>query len=238
MRLDELESVFSQSGGLFLKPVSDLAHRIQNIKAFVFDWDGVFNNGSKSGAEGSTFSEVDSMGTNLLRFAYFLAHNEQLPYMALISGERNDPALFFTKRECWNACYFKTGNKLLALDHLCKHQGLTPLEIAYFFDDVLDLPIAKVCGLRVMINSQANLVFKSYVQQHQLADYITAHSGAMHAVRESTELCMGLMQQFQHVVEHRIAFSDTYKRFLAQRTQVKTQEYTQMDSQICSVNAG
>jgi len=95
MTLKDLESLFTASGGQFLTPVTDLANRIQQVKAFVFDWDGVFNNGSKLGAQGSSFSEIDSMGTNLMRYAYFLQHNQQLPVMALISGERNEPALFF-----------------------------------------------------------------------------------------------------------------------------------------------
>jgi len=236
MTLKDLESLFTASGGQFLTPVTDLANRIQQVKAFVFDWDGVFNNGSKLGAQGSSFSEIDSMGTNLMRYAYFLQHKQQLPVMALISGERNEPALFFSKREFWNQCYFKAGNKALALDHFCAHHQLHPNQIAYFFDDVLDLPIAKACGMRIMVNSKATILFKRYVQQHCLADYISANSGSMHAVRECTELCMGLMQQYQHVVDQRIAFSASYKRYLSVRAEVTTQAFTQIDSKICSAD--
>ena len=46
--------------------------RLDKIKAFVFDWDGVFNNGAKDSEGASPFNEVDAMGTNLLRFNHHL----------------------------------------------------------------------------------------------------------------------------------------------------------------------
>jgi len=235
MKLNKLEALYKNSGATFLKPISELAHKINSIKAFVFDWDGVFNNGHKFGSQGSSFSEIDSMGTNLLRYAYFLKHASELPIMALISGEKNEPALFFAERECWNTSYSKTGNKLLALEHLCENHSIQAHEIAYFFDDVLDLPIAQRCGLRFLIDSKATLLFKNYVVEHQLADYITRYSGSNHGVRECTELCMGLMDQYQHAVDQRMAFSDSYKLYLKRRLEIKTQWFTQKDSKITRV---
>ena len=39
-----------------------LARQLHGIRALVFDWDGVFNDGWKDAQGGSPFSEVDSMG--------------------------------------------------------------------------------------------------------------------------------------------------------------------------------
>ena len=56
---------------------------------FVLDWDGVFNSGEKTSTTGSSFSEVDSMGLNLLRYAYYLVHGK-MPVTLVISGEKNE----------------------------------------------------------------------------------------------------------------------------------------------------
>ena len=66
------KSIFENLGAEFLLPQYKIAEKLQNIKAFVFDWDGVFNKGEKNATISSSFNEVDSMGTNLLRFSYFL----------------------------------------------------------------------------------------------------------------------------------------------------------------------
>ena len=64
----ELE-VFSKLGGTFVTPIGTLVERTRAIRGFVSDWDGVFNQGAKGEGAESTYSEPDSMGTNLLRYA-------------------------------------------------------------------------------------------------------------------------------------------------------------------------
>ena len=77
MQTEQLAALFStQAGGEFVASPRDLQHRLQNIRAFIFDWDGVFNNGAKTGAGGSGFDEADAMGTNLLRFGFWLLNND------------------------------------------------------------------------------------------------------------------------------------------------------------------
>ena len=82
--------------GTFVNSASDIEKRLSKAKAFIFDWDGVFNNGFKLGQAGSGFSEVDSMGTNLLRYSHHLISGK-LPVTAIISGEKNDTAFYFCK---------------------------------------------------------------------------------------------------------------------------------------------
>ena len=64
--------VFENNGGKFLISEALLISNLSRIKAFIFDWDGVFTNGEKDHELQSRFNEVDSMGTNLLRFSFFL----------------------------------------------------------------------------------------------------------------------------------------------------------------------
>jgi len=212
-------------GAEFVTPADEIVQKFSAIKAFVFDWDGVFNSGEKSGGGSSTFNEIDSMGTNLLRFSYYLKH-KQLPHTALISGEKNESALFFAQREHFSASYFKIANKKWALDHLCSIYNLKPHEICYFFDDVLDLSIAKEAGLRILISRKATTLFTNYAKQHKLVDYITANPSGNFAVREACEMLMGITNMFDDVITRRINYDEVYQQYIMARNLPPTHFYT------------
>src|SRR5262245_65932439 len=91
-------AVFSRLGGTFVTPIATLVERMRSVRGFVSDWDGVFNQGTKGEGAESTYSEPDSMGTNLLRYALWRKHG-QLPIAALITGAENPSARTFALRE-------------------------------------------------------------------------------------------------------------------------------------------
>ena len=223
-----LSDTFTKLGGRFVTDAGVISQKLSGIKAFIFDWDGVFNNGQKSASGGSHFSEVDSMGTNLLRFSYFL-QNGQHPTAAVISGEKNDTAFYFCERECFHYSFFKTANKTDALKFICEKQNISPNEVAYIFDDVLDLSIAEQCGLRILINHQANVLFMEYCIKHKLADYITASDGNHYGVRETAELLIGLNGNFDEVIVQRTNYSENYTKYIQLRREIKTEFYTVKD---------
>jgi 3-deoxy-D-manno-octulosonate 8-phosphate phosphatase (KDO 8-P phosphatase) len=171
------------------------------------------------------------MGTNLLRFNYFLHHNS-LPACAIISGEKNEMAFYFCNREHFSASYYKVADKIIALAHFCNQNNITENEVCYMFDDVLDLSIAKVCGLRIMVNRKANPLFKNYVIQHNLADYITGHESGNFAVREASELLIGITETYNEVMEHRTAFSPIYKDYITQRQALQTAFFTVKNNEV------
>ncbi len=220
-----IQSIYEGIGGKFLSPERLILQKLDHIKAFVFDWDGVFNNGQKDGGGSSNFNEIDSMGTNLLRFSYFIHHNA-LPVTAVISGEKNDTAFFFCKREHFQASYYKIAHKTDAIEHLCKEHGLSPKHIAYVFDDVLDLDVAKICGLRLFIKRMATPLFNSYVAENTLADYITAHESGNFAVREICELLIGFYNNYNKTISERVNYSPLYKTYIEQRNQLPTAYFT------------
>lgn len=226
MSVNALVETFSALGGEFISPASDIQKKLQNIKVFLFDWDGVFNNGNKGGDTPSGFSEADSMGTNLLRFGHWLRH-QQLPFTAIITGENNTAAIQLAEREHFNSIYYQVRDKATALKHLQTTYNIKLEEVAFCFDDVLDLPIAKQCGLRFMINRSSSPLFAEYVKQQHNCDYISAHSGGQHAVREICELILGLTEKFTTVVEERCAFSPLYQSYLQTRNAGDTQRFTQ-----------
>jgi 3-deoxy-D-manno-octulosonate 8-phosphate phosphatase (KDO 8-P phosphatase) len=232
-----LKNIYNQLGGTFVTPIELVQERLKNIKAFVFDWDGVFNNGQKDASGGSNFSEVDSMGTNLLRYSCFLL-KKQLPITAVISGEKNETAFYFCERECFNYSFFKISNKKLALEKVCTEEKISPHEVAYFFDDVLDLPIAEVCGLRILVNQKANPLFLEYCKEFHLVDYATAHSGGHYAVREACELLMALNGNYAEVLNSRKKFDSNYDQYIKLRREVKTQFFTVKENEIIVIQQG
>ena len=218
---ENIIKLFEKGGGEFVSPPSVFVDKLKKIKAVLFDWDGVFNDGFKRGTEGSIFSEVDAMGTNLLRYALWKSKNE-LPTIAVITGERNPIAQQLAEREHFHEVYFLSKNKVIVFNSFCEKYKLKPEEVLFFFDDVLDIEVARQCGARIMIGRPASPVLKKYARDSSVADYITACDGGRHGLREGCELVVGLLGLFDDVVTNRSIFSENYTTYLAQRQVIKT----------------
>jgi 3-deoxy-D-manno-octulosonate 8-phosphate phosphatase (KDO 8-P phosphatase) len=218
---ESIEALFTNAGGIFCSSASDIQQKLEKIKAFVFDWDGVFNDGSKRDQTGSGFTEPDAMGTNMLRFSYWL-NNKSLPITAIITGEENESAFYLANREHFNFIYRKASNKKKSFEHFLLANQLQSSEVAFVFDDVLDLAVAAQCGLRIAAHRKVNPLFNEYLVTHHLVDYFTSTSGGENAVRESCELLIGLQGNYNEAITHRMHFSDTYQQYLSQRQQVES----------------
>lgn len=199
--------------GEFVEDQEVVAKKLKSIKALIFDWDGVFHSGYKKSNKESSFSEADSMGINMLRFSYFLKNNT-IPFTAIITGENNQTADYFAKREHFDEIFLKVKNKIEILDWLTQHKGFTNDEVLFVFDDILDMSIAKVCGLRFMVNRNASFMFTSYCKKNQLCDYITKSNADNHAIREISELAISLLGDYDEVIEKRINYDEDYVNYL------------------------
>ncbi|NIA09101.1 MAG: phosphatase [Nitrospiraceae bacterium] len=222
---------FEEVGGRFVSPVSDIRKKLGRIRVFVFDWDGVFNRGIKGHSIAGTYSEADSMGTNLLRFSSWM-DQDRLPVMAILTGQGDLTAIDFALREHFNYIYLNSIHKDKAFSHLLEILGIDPEEAAFCFDDVLDLPIAQRCGLRFMVRRMASPLFREYVTQRNLCDYLTGQQGDNHAVREIVELILGLRGDLDLVIQERIKFTGPYQRYLVQRSLQKTEAFILKDNRI------
>jgi 3-deoxy-D-manno-octulosonate 8-phosphate phosphatase (KDO 8-P phosphatase) len=222
---------FTAAGGLFLIPAARIAEKLKQIRAVVFDWDGVFNDGFKGEGLPSAFGEADSMGINMLRYGIWFK-NHQLPSVAVISGQDNRTAIQFALREHFHNVYLGIIDKRLAVRHLCTIHKIKPSQIACLFDDINDLSMAKICGLRCLVNRPASPLFKRYASENKLCDYITGSSPDHHAVREIAELFLGLMGLFETVVESRVDCDQAYQDYFNQRQATLTQFYTQAANKI------
>jgi len=220
--VENTEIIFTQLGGNFSRPFAEFKEKLSKIKAYLFDWDGVFNDGVKTEQGGSPFSEVDSMGTNMLRFGHWLK-NGKLPQVGIITGEENPAALYLAKRECFHAVYLKSKNKLVAFDHFIKANQLQYHEVAFVFDDVLDLGVAEKCGVRILVKHKAAPMFLNYSIKNEIADYITANDE--HGVRETCELILSTHGIYDEAIRYRSQFHENYKNYLTVRQEVETKSY-------------
>ncbi len=230
----DILSHFTSSGGQVLTSPEILFQKAAGIRAYLFDWDGVFTDGSKFPDGSSPFSEIDSMGVNLLRFGHWLRHQQDFAFVGIMTGEKNLSSIALAQREHFDAVYFRIKNKGEAFQHLLKTYNVTAEEVAFVFDDVLDLSVASVAGLRLMIRRHTAPLFAQYVQQRQLADYTSAHE--MHSVREMSELMLGLQGNFEEVVDKRSQFSDEYAAYFDGRNKRPTVLYTKENDRIVEVS--
>lgn len=229
--MEDIASLFAANGGRFITPYIQIAEKLSHIKVFLFDWDGVFNDGMKGPATDSYYTEADAMGTNLLRFCYWLQH-KTVPFTGIISGMDSKSAFHLAKRERFDAVYFAVKNKSEALHHILQHHRISLKQIAFVFDDVLDLPIARECGVGIMVRRDASPLFQQYVLDKKCCDYITAQTGGEHAVREACELMIGLQGKYNQVADARIAYNSAYTTYLSERNQQHTKYFTSSENRI------
>ena len=233
--VDAIAKRFSDAGGVFVSPAITVATRLRHIRAVIFDWDGVFNSGVKGLGQPSSFSEADSMGSNMLRYALW-RQAEQLPTVAVVSGEDNRVALQFAKRERFQAVYMGVRDKRLVIEHLCSRHELEAGQIACVFDDINDLGMAALCGVRYLVRRMASPLLSHYVAERELCDYVSANDPTRHAVRELCELSMGLLGVFDQIVESRTAYDAHYQRYFSERQAQRTRCYTQKAQKITALH--
>jgi len=220
--MSAISDKFIQIGGTFLVPENEIARKLPKINVFIFDWDGVFNNGTKSSDRGSGFSEADAMGINMLRFNHWRIQ-KKVPLVFIITGENNSTAIELAKREHFNAIYGQFLSKKKALQHISETYVASYAEMAFVFDDILDIDAANLCSLAFCVKRKASPLFKDFVVENKICHYITGHEGETHAVREISELLIGLTGQYNKTISKRIEFDEDYKQYLSQRNLITTE---------------
>jgi 3-deoxy-D-manno-octulosonate 8-phosphate phosphatase (KDO 8-P phosphatase) len=214
------DDIFTSKGAKFITPPAKLQEKLLNVKALLFDWDGVFNSGEKGGMP-SSFNEVDSMGINMLRFGYYMIHGH-IPYTAIVTGETNQAGFRWAGRERFDNVFFQVKNKVELLPILKHEQGLEPDEVLFVFDDVLDLSLAKAAGARFLVNRESNPLFNAFCIKNNLCDYLTFSSGSENAIREVSEVVLDGIGKFENAIEERIYYDGDYADFLEEKMAKQT----------------
>jgi 3-deoxy-D-manno-octulosonate 8-phosphate phosphatase (KDO 8-P phosphatase) len=217
-------NLFAERGGEFLVSYPDFIAKALKIKMIIFDWDGVFNGGFKGDGVYSPFSEVDSMGLNMLRFGYQMLTGNIL-LAGIISGMDNKNTELFVRREHldFKCLGFKDKNEGFKI--VLRDFDVKPDEVAFVYDDILDLTVAEQCGLRFQVRHDAAPMFANYVKNNHLADYVTAQVGERHAVREVMELLLAAIDKYDATVDSRTHFDSQYAEYIGKRNVIVAKEY-------------
>ena len=210
-------SSFEEGGALFGAPYIELKKRIASIRMLIFDWDGVFNNGFKDSSNSSSFSEIDSMGINLLRYGLYRTSGN-LPWAYVLSGASNASARAFAEREHFDGVYLNHKNKLDAFQQMLERHRIKKEETAFFFDDVLDLE----CGTGFpCLHGQWHSSAFSLCSKKKQRDLIPARSRGSW-LRESCDLMLTALGIYDEVLEDRLNFKEAYSDYWKKRQSIST----------------
>lgn len=213
--------MFESIGGEFYTPVDHIAENLSVVHVFLFDWDGVFNDGMKYGDLGSPFGEADSMGVNLLRLSYWLKHGV-MPVTGIITGASNEAAEYFAKREGLECCIRGFTDKGHAFRVFSETFDIEPDAVAFIYDDVIDLPIAEKVAVRCCVRRNSSPLFAEYIESNEYCDYLTSAPGGQAAVRECCELMTALSYDYEEALAVRTGYGEKYRAYLALRKSVET----------------
>jgi len=147
-----------------------------DIKILVLDVDGVLTDGTiilnADGSETKFFNSLDGHGIRMWQRAGLK--------VALLSGRLSDPTRLRAKQLEIEYIFENCHDKLPVLEKFLKQINLSPEEVAYIGDDLMDIPVMRYAGFGIAVANAVDEV-KHY------ADYVTTRSGGGGAVREAIE---------------------------------------------------
>jgi 3-deoxy-D-manno-octulosonate 8-phosphate phosphatase (KDO 8-P phosphatase) len=173
--------------------------RARRIKIILFDVDGVLTDGTIWIYPMPVALPDGSLTTKMVEAKGFSAHDGAGMSLARLGGMK---AGLITKRISETVAirardlklefvYQGQAFKMQAVRDIMEKEGVALEEIAYVGDDVVDLPVMRLCGLAVAV---ANAREQVKAEAH----YVTQHAGGEGAGRDAIEFILrakGLLEQ-------------------------------------------
>ena len=152
---------------------------LAKIQLLICDVDGVLSDGAiylgNQGEEYKSFNTKDGFGIKALLNAGI--------EVAIITGRDSRIVAERMKSLGVQRVYQGQSDKMISYQALLADLDLTPEQVAYIGDDVVDLPVMLHCGLGVAVADAHPLVRKQ-------ANYVTRLKGGRGAVRELCDLVL------------------------------------------------
>ena len=160
-----------------------MTEKLNKIRAFVFDVDGVLTDGGiLATPEGDLLRVFDSKDSFALRMAYKKGY-----HVGIITGGVSE-SIKLRFRTCgvpMENIYLGSRAKIEDLQDFCNRNDITAEEIMYFGDDLPDIPVMLECGCGV---SPCDAVPEALAA----ADYVTTRPGGKGCAREMIEMVLKL----------------------------------------------
>ena len=175
------------------------ADRARRIKIILFDVDGVLTDGTiwvypspvalpdgtivNNSVEAKGYSAHDGAGVTLARLGGMK--------VGIITKRISETVAMRARDLKMEFVYQGQAFKMQAVRDIIDKEGLTLDEIAYVGDDVIDLPVMRVCGLAVAVaNARAQVKAEAH--------YVTPNAGGYGAGRDAIEFILeakGLLEK-------------------------------------------
>ncbi len=159
-------------------------HRLERLRAFLLDVDGVLTDGgitySASGIESKTFHVRDGHGIRAAQDAGIR--------IGIITGRASDVVALRARELHIVDLYQGALNKIAAYEDFKSLYGLTDDEIGYMGDDVLDLPVIKHVGF-------ASCPRNAHPSVRIAVHCVSRQNGGQGAVREMLDLVLAAKGQ-------------------------------------------
>ncbi len=190
--------------------------RARRIKLILFDVDGVLTDGgiwlfpaaAPSGSTQEQAQKLEGQGgfaivsTNMVEAKGFSAHDGAGISLARLGGmkigiitRRVSETVALRARDLRiEHVYMGQAYKMKAVRDILEKEKITLEEIAYVGDDVIDLPVMRVCGLAVGVANARQ-------QVKEAAHYVTPNSGGYGAGRDAIEFILSAQGQLERVIE-------------------------------------
>lgn len=202
-------------------PAETGVHRALKIKVILFDVDGVLTDGgiwlfpAPAGAKQETAARTRKMAGKggfaihsaaMVEAKGFNAHDGTAISLARLGGMKcgivtkriSDTVALRARDLRMEYVYMGQAHKMEAVREIMEKEQITLDEIAYVGDDVIDLPVMRVCGLAIAVANARE-------QVKAAAHYVTTHAGGHGAGRDAVEYILSAKGILDQVIEEYIS---------------------------------
>ena len=190
---------------LHMIPLEDAEARARNIKVLVFDVDGVLTDGlitvipklDGSGVETKGFHAHDGLGISLARLGGIRT--------GIITKRQSQTVAIRARDLHLEFVYQGQAHKTHAAQEIAAKAGITMDELCYVGDDIVDLPVMRICGLAIATANARPQVLNA-------AHWITPHPGGQGAGRDAVDFILTAQGSLARVIEQYLDESDPAAR--------------------------
>jgi 3-deoxy-D-manno-octulosonate 8-phosphate phosphatase (KDO 8-P phosphatase) len=161
--------------------MTDIKKQLNKVKAFAFDVDGVFTNGSVMLHPGGEFIRMMN-----IKDGFAIQHAVKMGYpIAIITGGYSKMVKKRFASLGVRDIYMKSGVKAPVFNTFCKKHSLDPAEVLYMGDDLPDFEVMKMAGFAACPSDAA-------IEILDISAYVSSRKGGEGCVRDVVEQVMRL----------------------------------------------
>jgi 3-deoxy-D-manno-octulosonate 8-phosphate phosphatase (KDO 8-P phosphatase) len=170
---------------LFPTPAGSAGHGTHERREQLADAGG-FGIASREMIEAKGFNAHDGTGFSLLRLGGMQA--------GIITKRVSETVALRARDLKIEHVYQGQQDKAAAFYEILEKTGLRAEEVCYVGDDVIDLPVMRLCGLAIAVkNSREEVIRESH--------YVTPHEGGKGAVRDAIEYVLRAQGKLEQVID-------------------------------------